>query len=223
MRENGAELFTRIKTARMRNEWWPGPMDLAVKEFFAGSREEWERFAAQIRHKTCLEIGAGPCGALAIWWWVKRRIVVDPLVQEYKRIAQQLFKSTWYSDDMELFAQPAERFIPELSGRISGVIICRNMLDHSESPMTILKNVAEYAGPGCYLLLWTDLWHLKGHSKGHRNITRDARAFEKKIMESGFDILHAFDSVRPDGSTIEYGCRARKRIVADRSRDELSP
>ena len=214
LKENFESLFPMIEAARQRSELWPGPLDLVVKEFFAARREEWMEFATYIKDKTCLEVGAGPCGALAIWWWVKRRIIVDPLIAEYKRISLELFERTWYTDDIELYAQPAERFIAELSNRIDGAIICRNTLDHCEKPMLVFRNMAAYAKAGCHLLLWTDLWHLKGHNEGHRNITKDKEAFERKVRDLGFEILYSFEDVqRP---TINYGCHARKRTVANR-------
>ena len=123
----------------------------------------------------------------------------------------ELYKRTWYNDDLELYAHPAEDLISELVGAIDGAIMCRNTLDHCADPMRVLENIAAYAKPGCYLLLWTDLWHLHGHDEGHRNITTDKEGFKKSIRDLGFEILYSFDGVRQDGSTIEYGCRARKR------------
>lgn len=213
IKENFESLYARLKEAKAQGERWPGPLELVVKEFFAGCLRDWGEFAALVEGKTCLEIGGGPCGALAIWWWIKRRIIVDPLVQQYKQISLQLFERSWYTDDLELYAQPAERFIPELSSAIDGAVICRNMLGHSERPMLVLENIAAYAKPGCYLLLWTDLWHLKGHNEGHRNITKDRKGFERKIKDLGFEILYSFNGARQDGSTIDYGCRARKRVM----------
>ena len=215
IRKNVDDLYFQIVKAKAQGERWPVPLEMVINEVFAGSRVEWGDFADYVKGKTCLEIGAGPCGALAVWWWIQRRIIVDPLVEEYKQISIDLFKRSWYTDDIELYAQPAERFIHELSSAIDGAIICRNALDHSEDPLLILENIATYAKSGCYLLLWTDLWHLKGHDEGHRNITKDRQAFEKKVTDLGFEIKHSFYDVRGDGSTIEYGCCARKSSVTN--------
>lgn len=210
IQENFENLFSQIEAAETAQDFWPGPENLVVKEFFAGSHSDWQEFASFIEDKTSLEVGAGPCGALAIWWWGKRRIIVDPLAAEHKRISLELFRKTWFGDNVELYSQPAEQLIPELVGKVDGAVICRNALDHAEDPMVILDNISAYAKHGCYLLLWTDLWHLKGHDRGHRNITKDKLAIEKKLKAIGFEILYAFSDARADGSSIEYGCLARR-------------
>lgn len=210
IKENFESLFARIETVKASGEHWPGSLDLLIHEFFNGQKEEWSEFAAYISDKTCLEVGAGPCGALVGWWWVRRRIVIDPLVTEYRRITLELFERTWYTDEIELLALPGERLVGELVGMIDGAVICRNTLDHCENPMSVLENIAAYCRPGCYLLLWTDLWHPGGHGEGHRNITKQKDTFQRSINDLGFEILYSFEDV--DRPTINYGCRARKRI-----------
>lgn len=203
-------LYAEIETAKAKGERWPGREELEVNGFYGGSHQTWMELAAYVEGKTCLEIGPGPCGALVAWWWVKRRIFIDPLIEEYKRISLERFKRTWYTDDLKLYNQSAEDLIPYLVGAVDGAIVCRNALDHCADPMSVLKNIAAYAKPGCYLLLWTDLWHLYGHDAGHRDITKDRDGFQKSIRALGFEILYSLDGVRHDGSTIEYGCRARR-------------
>jgi SAM-dependent methyltransferase len=205
--------YAWAETVKSKRERSPGIDEMGVDGFYGGSEEVWAEVAAHVEGRTCLEIGPGPCGNLAGWWWAKRRIFIDPLIDEYKRISLKYFNKTLYTDEMELYARCAEDFIPELEGTVDGVIICRNALDHCKDPTLVLKNIAAYAKPGCYLLLWTDLWHLRGHDVGHSNITKDKEGFEKNIMDLGFEILYTFDGVRQDGSTIEYGCRARKVVL----------
>jgi len=209
IQENFETLFARIEAARRAREISCG--SLLVSEFFSNDDGRWLEFARNVQDKTCLEVGAGPCGELAHWWWLKHRFVIDPLAAEYKRVSLQLFQRTWYTDDMRLYSQPAERVIDELRGAIDGAIVCRNTLDHCDNPFLVLSNIAAYAKPGCQLLLWTDLWHPSGHDAGHRNIIREKKAFEQQLNALGFDILYSFeDRERP---TINYGCRAKKRII----------
>ena len=210
--DNFESLFARIQTARERGERWPGPHGQVLKEFFAGDLVRWREFAEHISGRTCLEIGAGPCGALAIWWWVRRRIVIDPLVEEYRQLCLSIFGRTWYGEEIELYARPAESFIKELAHTIDGAIICRNTLDHCEEPMSVLQSISDYAAPGCVLLLWTDLWHPEGQDAGHRNITNDSASFERVVSTLGFDILRAFAD--HDRATTNYGCCATKRQPA---------
>jgi hypothetical protein len=60
----------------------------------------------------------------------------------------------------------------------------------------VLNAISEYAAQGCYFLLWTDIWHLKGTDIGHRNITRSVDVMPKLISGLGFDILHTGETVR---------------------------
>ena len=209
LKENFEILYHRIQSAKAAGEYWPGPGSLVVTEFFVDRYEQWSEFAMDIKDKVVLELGAGPCGALAVWWWIKRRIIIDPLILDYKQVSLHLFERTWYTDDIELHALPGEHFIDRLNCQIDGAIICRNTLDHCDKPMKVLDNIAAYAKSGCYLLLWTDPWHPGGRDEGHSNITSDRNAFEQHISSLGFEILYSFEDVqRP---TVNYGCRARKR------------
>jgi len=204
-------LYSRINAFKMNNIKDPGINELDVNGFYEGNENIWHKFATFIEGKTVLEIGPGPFGAIVGWWWVKNRIVIDPLIEDYKNTSLSIFHKTVYTDDIIQYSQPAEEKIPELINKIDGAIICRNALDHCENPMAILKNIADYSKSGCYLLLWTDLWHLHTLDEGHKNITKDKTGFEKQIRDYGFEILYSFDKVRKDASTIEYGCRARKQ------------
>lgn len=212
--DNFESLFGRMQTAGDTGERWPGPHRLVMKEFFAGDLEEWREFAEHISGRTCLEVDAGPRGALAIWWWARRRIVIDPLVEEYKRLCLSMFGKSWYGEEIELYASPVENFIKELAHTIDGAIICRNTLGHREDPMAVLQSISDYAAPGCVLLLWTDLRHPKGRDAGHRNITKDSAGFERVVITRGFDVLRAFAD--HDRATINFDCCATKRPTAQR-------
>jgi len=212
LKDNFESLYPRVQSAKAAGEYWPGPGSL-VTEFFADRYEQWSEFAMGVKDKVVLEVGAGPCGALALWWWIKRRIIIDPLILDYKQISLHLFGKTWYTDDIELYSLPAEDFLEELNGQIDGAIICRNALDHCESPFRVLDNIAAYARPGCQLLLWSDLWHLGSRDEGHSNITSDRNVFEQHISSLGFEILNSLEDVRRP--TVNYGCRARKRVAVN--------
>ena len=84
LKENFETLYPRIQSAKAAGQYWPGPGSLMVTEFFANHYEQWSEFTVAIKNKVVLELGAGPCGALAIWWWIKRRIIIDPLILDYK-------------------------------------------------------------------------------------------------------------------------------------------
>lgn len=208
LKDNFAPLWSQIEDARRSGRYWSGPMDLMRSDFFQGSETDWLEFASFIENRSCLEIGAGPCGALAIWWWVKRRVIIDPLILMYLAISLEMFNRSWYTDEIELIGTPAEQVEPRLLGTIDGAIICRNTLDHCADPGQVLRNIAQYASRGSLLLLWTDLWHTGGRDQGHRNITRDRSSFLTQISELGYHILRDFSD--PDRSTVNFGCIAEK-------------
>jgi hypothetical protein len=140
-----------------------------------------------------------------------RRIVIDPLIEKYRSYQLSRMGETVWLDDIETHARSAESVIPELRGAIDGSIICRNALDHTEDPFGVLAAISQYAAPGCYLLLWTDIWHSRGPTIGHRNITRSHAAMDALLMGLGFDIIQNGASIRAPGEFVEYGRLARKR------------
>ncbi len=179
--------------------------------FFVKEKDNWERFAEYLNDKVCLEIGSGPEGALSRWWWVKKRIIIEPLVERFKNFQLENCNKTWFADDIKLYARCAEEFIPELSNAIDGAILCINVLDHCVEPMLALQNIAKYARPGCHLFLWTTLWRSFECDEGHRNITINRTAFERNIIDLGFDVLSSFDKHHDTPEMIGYGCRAIKK------------
>ncbi len=169
----------------------------------------WNKFVKYIENKTCLEIGSGPAGALIRWYWTKKRIIIDPLASEYKRLSIEKFGKSFFTDDMMLYSQNVEIYIPHLGNTIDGTIVCRNILDHCENPNKVIENMAKYAKNGCYLLLWSDIYHKKGHNEGHTNITKSKVMFENIIKKNDFEIQYKFSLGKSDN--INYGCVAIKK------------
>lgn len=185
---------------------WHGPDD----EWFEGDSALWKSFAEYVAHRRCLEIGSGPFGWIGPADWIVDRVVIDPLLDQYRAFERQLTGNSFF-DDVERISQAAELFVPSLLGTVDGCIICRNALDHAEDPLQILANIGSYAASGAYLLLWVDLWHLEGPNVGHRNITRSSEAVDALLDGLGFELIKSSEPVRGDGDTIEYGRVARKR------------
>jgi len=202
-------LYNELAKAKMSETLWPGPGNLYVKEFFDDSIYSWHMFAESVRGKTCLEIGSGPLPALCVWYWTGNKIIIDPLINDYKRLTTKKSRRSWFSDDMTLYPSCAEHYVSSFYGVADGVIVCRNALDHCENPSLILDNISKYAAFGCHLLLWTDLWHIAGHDEGHTNITKDKVQFEKDITTRGFNIIGRYEDTAR--KTINYGCRAVKK------------
>jgi hypothetical protein len=186
---------------------WQGPDD----HWFQGDRELWDGFAAHVRTRRCLEIGSGPFGYLGPAPWIADRVIIDPLIDFYRDEELRVAGSTFFTQDVRTYALPAEEVVPELLGTVDGCIVCRNALDHTYDPLAVLNNIADYSRAGCYLLFWTDLWHLAGLDDGHRNITQSTPLMDKLLSGMGFDILKKGAEVRGGGEYIEYGRLARKR------------
>ncbi|MGB2762529.1 MAG: hypothetical protein WBC21_03235 [Minisyncoccales bacterium] len=200
--------------SKQKGDFWSGPYDAnghnVISDFFHNNESEWRSFANTIHNKTCLEIGSGPAGYLLLWHWARKRIIIDPLILQYKKLASEFGADKLFSSNLVLHEKPAEIFIDELDKSIDGCIVCRNTLDHCENPYLVLRNIARYAKPGCILLLWTDLYHLWGHDEKHRDITKDKKNFQNFLENIGFKIEYQLPDLRGDYRTINYGCVATK-------------
>jgi len=180
-----------------------------IHDFFRDI-ENYKKFLNNIQDKNCLEIGSGPVGFLGLMPWIEKRTIIDPLLEKYRDFQLSYFGKTFFTDDIKKYSQNAEVIIPQLENSVDGCIVVRNALDHSQNPWKILENISKYACTGCWLLLWTDLWHLRDIGGEHRNIIKDKDVFEKKLINLGFKIKKVFSDVRNNNSTIEYGCIALK-------------
>jgi len=203
--------FPRLYAAWENERSAGGMWQSADDQWFLGNVGLWTAFVEHVRDRTNLEIGAGPFGYLAPCYWMKRRIVIDPLVDKYRAYQLKRFGKTFWTADIETHAVPAEQIVEPLRGAIDGCIVSRNALDHMEDPLAALETIAEYAACGCYLLLWTDIWHRDGGDVGHRNITRSARVLDKTLDSLGFTIVQNGAGIHAAGGHIEYGRVARKR------------
>lgn len=207
MRRAFAEVYSAWERERAKGGLWQGADD----QWFLGDAALWTTFVAHVKDRTNLEIGSGPVGYLAPCYWMKRRVVIDPLIDKYRAYQVKRFGKTFWTGDIETHAVPAEKTVEELRGAIDGCIVSRNALDHMDDPLAALETIAEYAASGCYLLLWTDIWHVDGGDVGHRNITRSANVLDKMLDGLGFDIVQKGASIHESGGYIEYGRLARKR------------
>lgn len=207
MRSSFAKNYMDWENARANGSLWHNGQD----QWFRGDEALWAAFVSHVRDRTCMEIGSGPYGYLALAHWIKTRIVIDPLVDRYRAEQLRLLGKTFFTPEIETHAIPAERPIPHLVGQVDGAVVCRNALDHCDDPLEVINVMSRYAGSGCYLLLWTDIWHIGGAPIGHRNITRSIDAMDSLLNGLGFELLKHGAIVREPGQVVEYGRLARKR------------
>lgn len=158
-----------------------------------------------IRKENNLEIGCGSVPLIKeLFDSVYCDNVIDPLAKEYEHIQTELFGKSFF-DGMNILSLPAEVFHPIIEGSVRGCIICRNALDHMEDPLKVLYNISRYAASGCYLLLWTDIWHHDGGNEGHRSITKSKEAMEAYLKGLGFERLYDAPTVRTNPVYEEFG------------------
>ena len=143
--------------------------------------------------------------------WIKDRVIIDPLIDVYRAEERRLTGKTFFTDDIRTFAMNAEVFIKDLAGAVDGCIVCQNTLDHCRRPLKVLKNLARYAAPGCFFLLWTDIWHPGGLDTGHRNITKSEGVMDDFLQRLGFEIVKKGRKIRGPKEYVEYGRIAVKR------------
>lgn len=177
--------------------------------WFGGDETFFATFIDHLRDRRSLEIGSGPFGFLAFAPWIKSRTIIDPLIEKYRAEQLRLFGRTFFVD-VDIHSQSAEIHRPDLVNQIDGCIICQNALDHCEDPLAILFNIGHYAKAGCYLLFWSDIWHIAPPDEGHHNITRSQGAMDAIFSGLNFEIVRRGTPLRADNSTIEYGIVARK-------------
>lgn len=184
---------------------YPGPRNQIAKFF---NPEDWMIFAKYLEPRTCLEIGCAAEGMVPFWYWVKERHLLDPLIDEYRKLvdpaAEKQQMHSWFTGSWNYSVRAEEHIYSE---KITGAIVCRNMLDHCDRPFEALETMLEYGATGCYFLFWSDIWHNNPTDEGHRNITRDPAVIRECIQNHGYKITKEFSDVwEGRGDTIEYGC-----------------
>lgn len=180
-------------------------------QWFDGDEKEWQRFIKRIKKRKCLEIGSGPFGFLSPCYWLLDRVIIDPLVNEYRGFQLENFGKTLFTEDITLYNNKAEDLISELINQVDGCVVCRNALDHCKDPLVVLDNISKYAKRGCYFLLWTDIWHIKAIDEGHRNISQSTEDIDNFLMNRDFAIIKYGRKIRNPENHIEYGRILLKR------------
>jgi 2-polyprenyl-3-methyl-5-hydroxy-6-metoxy-1,4-benzoquinol methylase len=106
-----------------------------------------------------LDFGSGPMGVLSHIRNAARRVAVDPLMTEYRRIGYDVEAG----GIVALAAMPAERF---------DVIFCLNVLDHTDNPGAVLTMLAGHLAHGGCMVFCVDLRPPKKRDACHKiNLT----------------------------------------------------
>lgn len=180
-----------------------------VAEFFGGDDFKAQKFFADIKGKTVLDIGPCVFTPTSVWDVAAKRVIIEPLYDEVSQWQIENRGRNLFVNIDEAYSSQAEKLIPELVGKVDGAVLVRNCIDHSPQWPFILTNIARYMAPGAVLLLWNDLMHPPEYLDGHYDITDDPAAFRRLIETMGFDIEYEF---RQENSTmLDYGCRAIRK------------
>ena len=118
--------------------------DLNLERYWQGELAKFSADPEFFRNKVIADIGCGPFGVVHFLSQAKRRVRLDPLLDQYdERLA-------FGADDVSALAQGEE--LPLRSGSID-VAICFNALDHMRDPAAALREIKRTLRPGGHLLL----------------------------------------------------------------------
>lgn len=199
-------------------DWWEkffenNPIDedqISLDHVFVQDKGVISNLIKKTHHGVCLEIGAGPlCGYLPSVKNAAKKIIIEPLADQYAKLRQKLSLLIDGTDDIVYYSQGADVYIPELKNTID-VIICQNMLDHTPAWPFILSNIAAYAKEGAYLYLSTDIDHHTEHEAGHYNLTYDPTKLFHMLDALGFT-LHYKDCWNRNGGNTCVSVVGEKR------------
>ena len=89
--------------------------------------------------------------------------VIEPLALEYQKFTSK----EWWGSNIKVYAQPAEKLIPDLRG---DTVVCWNCIDHTIGWREVLDNMVIYGNPGAKFAIATDFFP---PFTGHPGFSRD--------------------------------------------------
>lgn len=171
---------------------------------FTQNDEFHQEIIEWVAGKTCLEVGASVCPSITGLRKAKKVVLVEPMADQFRDYI-------WMPPNGILISQPGEVALPQFTGKIDGLIVDRNCIDHAEDPLWLFNCILNCAAPGCWVFHWSDIWHFPEPDAGHRNITQDSNVIRDFITFRQFDIIHEFTQRTSADGMLDYGCVARKR------------
>jgi hypothetical protein len=94
-RRDIAEHFPRLIAALDQEIAAGGVWYRPEHHWFVGDEAFFATFINHLRDRRSLEIGSGPFGFLAFAPWIKRRTIIDPLIDKYRGEQLRLFGRTF--------------------------------------------------------------------------------------------------------------------------------
>jgi len=185
-----------------------------VTEFHAESLDWLESWSRKVVGKTCVDIGCGCDGTVPFWRSASRRILLDPLVEEYQKLILETSEKkghpgfSWF-DGCEMMAKKATEVDLQ-----ADVIVFRNALDHDPEPIALLDAVLRMGKPGSRLYFWSELSHAHHRDDGHHDVPLSSSQTKEMIERLGWNVVRTFEAVGGPG----YVCGDQLGVVADRER-----
>jgi len=145
--------------------------------------------------KTVLDIGCGPFGGMLSIIKAKRKIGIDPMMNDYKKE----FKDKINLDSIEVRNEFVEDIT--LPTNIADVIFCVNALDHFLSPPKVVRQIHRLLKKGGVFYLYV---HLK--TKEELDSYAHVWAFSEKLMKELFKNLELIrsESYYPDPAYLPF-------------------
>jgi len=114
IRQEFPRIWLNVQKARQQqHKYFPGPKN----QFFDNEPRAWRKFALHCQNHPCLEIGSGPVGIFPQWQWIKKPIIIDPLIDEYVRFQKQEFGKTFFPQNAKFYPQSAEKLVTSLKNK----------------------------------------------------------------------------------------------------------
>jgi hypothetical protein len=187
---------------------------------FCTVKGEWEEiYRSKVIGKTCMDVGCGMDGMIPFWKDAHRRILVDPLVDEYSKAIDEYMISknkngiNWLKECEFKPYSALDQKMDDMVGKVDGILVFRNALDHyNGSQLSFLKRVLSFLAPRGLLFFWSELTH-SSVDPGHHNCDLTKESIQVVLKELDFEVLKPVTAVHGPGYILgtDFGCIAVKR------------
>jgi len=140
--------------------------------------------------KRLLDVGCGPCGSLEWADMAAKRVGIDPLAEEYKKLANDRQKMTYCAAPSEAIPYPDGYF---------HCVSCFNSLDHVDDVDATIREIKRVTAPGGRVLLIVEI--------GHEPTPTEPHDLDESVIEK---FAPQFEAI----SVRTYGVRADHNLYA---------
>jgi len=188
-------------------------------------------YLSHVSGKICMDVGCGMDGMVPFWKHARRRILVDPLVEEYVKAIDEYMETNakpglnWLKGNELRPCSATDPSMDDMVGKVDGAIIFRNALDHDPgNHAALLSRVLSFSAEGCLLLFWSEFTHASS-DPGHHDCDLSPEMAKQAIMDAGFEVLSRTIPVHGPGYVqgLDFGCVAHKNDAILKEQIDRSP